>query len=204
MSEKLQPQPENQEQPEREVIVDIGTGNNPAYQWSEKLLEKVEQGAKYICIDCEEEDVLKNPKVQGEDWVVGDIRKLPIKDKSADQIWLLNVFSDFKNLPDIKEDGTKSYNMGLTDVFEGLERTLKDNGRIVIGETYTPSRGAAGGLAEADFSDCGLEKKVYKGEELDKFFEDNKIPIEYARDYEEERPEHKQPYFMELTKKKEE
>lgn len=105
----------------------------------------------------------------------------------------MNVFGDFRNgskrLPDVPL-------RWRNDVFQELARVVKQKGKVYIGEISTP----AAWLLDEDYSDFGLEKKVYKEYGEVKSFLEKKGVLEpyidflqHVRDY--------LPFFIELTKK---
>src|SRR3989344_255103 len=89
--------------PEKELILEIGPGSTPIYQRSEKILQMIQEGVRYVAIDVDKEKLVQ---VKSRDEVFrgvsADLAKLPLKEASVDQMWMLNVFGGLENLPDEK------------------------------------------------------------------------------------------------------
>ncbi len=206
---------------DRPVIVEIGPNINPVHRFSEEVAQKIRSGALYLGIDVDKEafrreavakeieeiretlatisallkDVKKPERVK-ERFVVADVKKLPLHDASVDEIWLLNVFSGFKNRPEIAADGAQFYHLGLGHIFTELVRVLKKDGMIHIGEFYPRhSERSLLSIADEDYSDLGLEKKAYKGDDLSKFLLEHQMrPFGIHKSV-------ATPFFITLTKK---
>ena len=130
---------ETMPQKEQQTIVEIGA-NYPIYEMFEgnESMRKIKEGAPYIAINYNKEDLKTVKENKLGQAIVGDIKELPLKNNSADQIWLMNVFSDFQHILKKQPDGSKGYTMGLDDVFKELARVVKPGGKIIIGEVYPP------------------------------------------------------------------
>ncbi|RJR31669.1 methyltransferase domain-containing protein [Candidatus Parcubacteria bacterium] len=185
---------------EGKVIIEIGPGLAPSFILSDKLDREIDDGASYVAIDCNLEELKGMEDIGLRERgaaVAGDLNKLPLKDKTANEIWALNVLSGFKNIPEKMPDGTSVTTLGFSKIFKELARVIKDDGRIIIGEIYTPVKGAK----EVDLSKYGFDKQVFTGNELKEFLKENDISEEILSEHSEcER--WGEPFFMVLTKNK--
>jgi len=188
---------------ENQTIAEIGPGPNPVFELFEnETFKKIGEGSTYIAIDCSQEEIEKfknNFNQKGCEAIMGDLRDLPLKSDSVDQVWLMNVFGGFQNKPKKLPDGALQWSLSLNDVFQELARVMKQKGKVYIGE-INPPIGNIAWLTDEDYSDFGLEKKVYKGyEEVKSFLEKMggrksiSYFLQHERDY--------LPFFIELTKK---
>jgi len=153
---------------ENQTIVEIGPSINPIFElFSEnKTFKKIGKGLRYIAIDCDKKELKKFKKLFNKkeyEAKIGDLRDLPLKSDSVDQIWLMNVFGGFQNNPKKLPDGTLQYSSGYYDIFQELSRVLKPKGKVYIGELAPPIGKGVEWLTDEDYSGFGLEKKVYKG-----------------------------------------
>lgn len=175
------------------IIVEIGPAENPFYRLFGR--ERIDQDARYIAIDSDLEKLRILDLHDKRHAVGGDLRDLPLQNNSVDHLWLMNVFGGFQNRPRRLPDGSLEYSLSLSDVFQELARVMKERGKIYIGELYPPI-GDISQLADKDYSDFGLEKKVYKGHSEVRFVLQTMGPhVDFllkASDY--------LPFFIELTK----
>lgn len=188
---------------EKQVIAEIGPGFNPVHKlFKNEIFEAIGKNSTYIAIDCDPEE-LKHFKDHFKEGypVEGELRRLPLKNDSVDQMWLMNVFGGLKSVPQKLPDGATRTIIGFAGIFEELARVVKKNGKIYIVEIYPPI-GNVLWLADKDYSNCGLEKNVYKGRDevvslLDKMGYP-KCNIDHLFN---ERDVDYVPFFIELTKK---
>jgi len=158
--------------PEIKNIVEIGPEGNPVFhRFRNGELGNLEEGSRYVAIDCEFGEIKKFSRYHGLEGysIQGDMRNLPLPSNFADQIWLMNVFGDFRNNLKVLPNGSLQYSLDIDDVFQELARVVKKNGTIHIGEIYPPIKEVSW-LTDADYSDFGLEKKVYFGTEKVKYY----------------------------------
>ena len=146
-------------------IVEIGPYTYPLYKTSEKHIGQLEKGASYIAVD----STLNGAQVarlwHQDKWKIASVRaeasELPLPNSSVDEIWLLNVFSDFHG-------GTKAVKKDeLTECLQECLRVTKQEGTVFIGEWYTPEK--VKWITEVDFSREGFSKKIYRGTSLHNF-----------------------------------
>lgn len=174
-------------------IVEFGPGYTPAFHYSEQVEERLDAGANYIGIDVSRNDIKEIKRREGVNLVVGDLGKIPLKDNTADELWLLNVFSGrLVSNPTRLPDGKSITVLGIRRFFEEMVRVLKPNGTIIIGE-WAPRIGKIDWIREADYEQYGLSKLVYEGETLQDFANLQGIPIDIIRD---DTP----PFFVVLSK----
>ncbi len=155
---------------EKPLIVEIGPDNFPVYRFSNRLAEKIEAGALYVGVDVEENS-LEELKREGVTVKVGDLGHIPSLDDSVDELWLMNVFGGFRNIPEKTPDGILHYSSGSKRYFDEMTRVLKKHGVIYIGETY-PREGGKGStdwLMSSDYHCFGLRKEVFSGSRVGEF-----------------------------------
>ncbi|OGD85447.1 hypothetical protein A3B51_02110 [Candidatus Curtissbacteria bacterium RIFCSPLOWO2_01_FULL_41_18] len=150
------------------LIVEIGPGHNLISSFSDSIVGSDDM---YICIE-RSPFILKSPQIKG------DFAHLPLKDESADQIWVMNVFGEhYAAFPAVYDPLYSHFQKrlilpGSTAVFFlEMARVLKPSGRVFIGETYTPPPL----LPEIDFTPYGLSKEVLNGDLYDRFVEEHKL-----------------------------
>jgi len=174
-------------------IVEFGPGYCPAFHYSEHVEERLDAGANYVGIDISRNDIKTIARRDGVNLVVGDLGKIPLQDNTADELWLLNVFSGrLVNSPTRLPDGTSRTILGVTRFFEEMVRVLKPNGTIIIGE-WAPRIGKIDWIHEANYEQYGLTKQVYEGETLQDFASLHGIRYGIIR---EDTP----PFFVVLSK----
>ena len=191
---------------ENQTIVEIGPGSIPVFELFEnEIFKKIGEDSRYIAIDCDQEKLenFKNDfNRKGCEAIMGDLRDLPLKSGSVDQMWLMNIFGAFhakyKKLP----DGGLVLDLGPDGIFEELARVLKKDGKIYIGEILPPvgRNREIVWLTNEDYSRFGLEKKVYKGDEEVKSFA-GKIGGKHFITILLQDEHNHLPFFIELTKK---
>jgi len=198
----------------RPIIVEIGPAGlygsgTPASNFSRRIKDSINDGALYIGLDSKEEDLRKF--MESRAWkydiqqaLVGDMAHLPLADGSADEIWLLNVFSNLDIRPEIQADGTQTWRINMSSFYKELSRVIKPKGEIIIGELGFPMGGigAVDYLTDVDFEQFGLKKAVYRGENFVEGCKRLGI-IERLREIIKENPFTKgvDPFFIILSKK---
>jgi hypothetical protein len=146
-------------------IVEIGPSSNPAFNlFSNKTFDNIGNGVTYTAVDCDPKALEEFKHYYGDKGEIleGSLKKIPLPENSADQVWLMNVFGGFQNPPQRLPDGTLQYTLGLGGTFEELTRITRIRGEIYIGEIYPPI-GNVSWLADKDFSAYVLEKIAYRG-----------------------------------------
>ena len=116
----------------KKVFIELGAGNIPV-SWVGK--REFKENEIYIGIDRASGDLEEARERTREDreentnthFVQADIRKLPVSDHAADEVFLGNVLGD----PSIKDAEKDKF-------IEEAKRILKKGGKIIIEETYTP------------------------------------------------------------------
>lgn len=116
----------------KKVFIELGSGNAPV-SWAGK--KEFDENEIYVGIDRASADLLEAKERMEEvgaenkniHFVQTNIKTLPLKNHSADEVFLGNVLGD----PSIKDAEKDKF-------IEEAKRVLKENGRIVIKETYTP------------------------------------------------------------------
>jgi ubiquinone/menaquinone biosynthesis C-methylase UbiE len=138
MREKLAPTTiEKREQAKKRVFVEIGTSANPLILWGEKefgehdvyigldinkkVLKSAKKGAETVM------RIGERPEVKNRVFMAADMRRLPLPDDSADQLFLGNVLGD----PSIRKKEKDQ-------LFEEIKRVLSASGEVIIKETNTP------------------------------------------------------------------
>lgn len=150
-------------------IVEFGPGYTPAFRYSEHVEDRLDAGANYIGIDVSRSDIKEIKRREGVSLVVGDLGKIPLKANTADELWLLNVFSGrLINNPTILPDGRSITVLSVRRFFEEMVRVLKPNGNIIIGE-WAPRIGKIDWIKDYDYEQYGLSKQVYERETLQDF-----------------------------------
>ena len=150
-------------------IVEFGPGYSPVFKRSREVEERLDAGANYVGVDVSRGDIATIARRDGVSLVVGDLGKIPLKDRTADELWLLNVFSGrLINNPTRLPDGRSITVLGTRRFFEEMVRVLKPNGAIIIGE-WAPRIGKIDWIREANYEQYGLAKQVYEGEALQDF-----------------------------------
>lgn len=159
-------------------IVEFGPSSNPIYEYSERIANKLELGTTYVGIDIKSKSFRDTSQEERGRFVLGDLRKIPLLDFVADEIWLMNVFGgDFTNSPERLSDGSLRYTLGISKYFQGMTRILKPGGTIYIGEWY-PRIHKVDWIKEADYEEYGLTKEVYEGENVKAFLKEHEMSIE--------------------------
>jgi SAM-dependent methyltransferase len=146
------------------TIVEIGPSSNPVFRlFRNETFENIGSGSTYIAVDSNPKELQKFRDSYGQkgNTLEGDLRDIPLPEESADQVWLMNVFGGFQNIPMKLSDGTLQYTLGPSGLFEELARIVRRNGVIYVGEIYPPM-GDVSWLADEDFSGYGLEKRAHK------------------------------------------
>lgn len=115
------------------IIVDIGAGSYPLgfhIPDLENLKNKL-----YIAIDLNKETLLENKKIiklfaKPKDYlhILAKGEQVPIKDSSADKLFLANVLGDPRISRSVK-----------INILGEIHRILKNQGEFIIFESYTPS-----------------------------------------------------------------
>lgn len=184
--EKIRPEdyPKKEVKKEREIIVEIGPNTTPISFYSEKMENAIKEGALYVGIDYKEEDLKKTYRREIHNFIAGDLRSLPLKDASADQVWLFNVFG---------ESFGSDKRFFFEKQFKELARVIKEDGKIIIGETYTPAES----LISHDYSDLELQKEVLIGDKLREFLKE--YDMEHVL---KEGTQYSPQFFMILKKRK--
>jgi hypothetical protein len=164
------------------TIVDVAGGRGRVGDILKKLLEErgISKSFNYVVVDISQEELGKE---SGKHKIVGNITQVPLANKTADVVFLVNMPSPtaaikihmLKKTPGVNKgsgEDSKVYSlidnastaMFLLDVCEGV-RVLKENGVMVGGTRYGGLRTDFGGLAplEADrFEVFRLDKGVKK------------------------------------------
>ena len=187
---------------DNQIIVEIGPKTFPIeYYLGWDSFKKYISGSTYIAIDCDPKLLNEFKERFKRKAVAGSLSQLPLENNSVSQIWLMSVYGDYQYHPMILPDGTEGT---IVDDFKELSRVVKKDGKIYIGELLAPAGwNEPEWLIGLDYSDYGLEKKVYKGpEEIISFLEKTAGgPIgTMASILREGDPEHA-PFLIELTKK---
>ncbi len=171
-------------------IVEIGPEMNPIFMmFQNPLFERIGKDVDYTAVDCDPENVKSFKEFyesRGRGRIIqGYVQEIPLPEEYADQIWIMNVFGRFKSDPSYRGD-----------IFKELTRILKRKGTIHIGELYGPNQSY---LIERDYSELGLEKRVYRGkDEARDFWKKLGGPVSNFDLLEIGEKEH--PFFMELTR----
>jgi len=178
------------------TIIEIGVGNFSAYDISHKLDEEIKNGAEYIGVDLNKEE-LEIVKDGGQEAVIGDLSKLPFKDNSADEIWLNNVFGSGPRLISWRNSkGGWTYDLGAGKYFKELARVTKPGGEVIIGEYIYPVNDVDK-IVDWDYEKFGFDKEVFGGEKLKVFLEKHKISSNLAK-----YGNAKHPFFLVLKRRK--
>ncbi len=189
--ENLSPEPQENKP---KTIVEIGPNCNPIYDNSGRIREALISGTRYIGIDIRPDDFKYINNEERSNFAVGDLKKLPIADAIADEVWLLNVLGgDFVNSPERLEDGGLRYTLGSSGQFKEMVRVLKPGGIIYIGEWYTRLH-EVDWIKEEEYGKYGLTKQIYEGDSLKDFLKQHKMSLSYIH---KDTP----PFFVALTKK---
>lgn len=85
---------ESQEGIKPKVIIEIGPQTCPIYIGSREIEQQIKDGASYIGIDVSEEDLRTVNRERVGRAIAADLAKLPLRDNSVDQMWMLNVMGD--------------------------------------------------------------------------------------------------------------
>lgn len=174
MSIKFQSSIQQAEGTLKYVILDIGAGETPIYLRSEAVMEKIKNGARYVGLDVDREELRKG--LDGRDSILGDFSRLPLKEDSADEIWIMNIFGGDLT----RSDGSLDYyRVDMGRYFDELIRVLRPRGVIHIGELYTPIR-PVDWVVNTDYNSLGLEKGVYAGERTVEFLREHRMHPEGA------------------------
>ncbi len=150
---------------ENKVIVEVGPNACPVFvSFDNHFLKNIGDSVSYFAFDSDLDEIEKFKRYYSEKGTISqcNIRDFPLLNESVDQIWFMNVFGDFRDLPRKLPCGALQYTLGVGEIFQELHRIIKKDGVIYIGETYHPMRDVSF-LVESDFSDFGLEKKIYLG-----------------------------------------
>ena len=116
----------------RRVFIEVGSGNFPAALKTDK---KEEDNNFYLAIDVDKEMVgeakKRSDRIFGKDqrrgFVAADAEELPLAAESVDEFLFANVFGD----PRIQIRKKAHF-------FTEVARTLREGGRMILFETYTP------------------------------------------------------------------
>ncbi len=182
-------------EPRPKIIIEIGVGRYPVYEYSAKLDEEIKNGAEYIGVDLSQKE-LEVVKERTDKAVIGDLGKLPFKDNSADEIWLNNVFGGgIKPIFWRNSEGSWSHILGADKYFKELARVTKPGGEVIIGEYIYPVW-EVDKIIGWDFKEFGFDKEVFDGENFNVFLEKHKINSHLG-----EGGNAKHPFFMVLKKK---
>ncbi|MEK7547255.1 MAG: methyltransferase domain-containing protein [Patescibacteria group bacterium] len=125
-----------QETPIKRVFIELGAGHRPLPTEGDKTFS---ENDIYVGVDMDEERLKKgrsetqkgekSSEKQNMYFVRGDATKLPLGSGISDEIFLRNILGD----PGITQE--------IKDGFlNEAGRIAKDNGRLIIEETYTPRR----------------------------------------------------------------
>ncbi len=117
-------------------------------------------------------------------FVCGNVTRIPLTDGIADEVWLMNVLGE----------DDKPLEPELSQAFGELVRILKPEGKIIIGELYTPARW----LLNYDFQKLRLQRQVFAGDGATSFIEEYGITAWITRHF--FIPEIKDPFFMTLSR----
>lgn len=123
--------PEREPQPRR-VFIEIGPASQPVTWLGSREFGENET---YVAIDANPDAIreakeltdLDQPDREHVHFIRADAQELPLKDATADEVFLGNVLGDWKILPEAKDK-----------FIEEAKRILKENGTIVIKETSSP------------------------------------------------------------------
>jgi hypothetical protein len=156
--------------------IEFGPSNYPFFGFSQELEQRV-LWEPYVALDVLHSDLtlLKNrwPNIE---CIVGDVGKIPLKDKIADEIWICNVFGGtFRNVPWPDKNGHSVYDLDAGKYLLELRRILKDGGVIFIGE-WLPRLHDVDWLLSFAPLKYGLERTIYKDSSLDDFVIDKDLP----------------------------
>lgn len=122
----------------REIIVEVGLGEAPAWGKSDKVRGRIESGkALYIGIDSS-----SDVDTEMGSFCYGKLGELPISDGVVDQLWVWNVFGSERE----KEMGYPARENGKYVIrgegeknFFDLARITREGGKIIIAEDNTPA-----------------------------------------------------------------
>lgn len=145
------------EKEKKEVIVEIGTNMVPLSYFSTNFKEAIKKDALYVGIEKVESELQNAYKEDIDNFVVGDLKNIPLKDNTVNQLWLFNVFG--------------SKNISIYDALKEMSRVLKIKGEIIIGETYTPKES----LLHVDYEQYGFQKKILLGKEFVDFLSEKDL-----------------------------
>lgn len=176
---------------ERLKILEIGPGEIPVYSIS-NIVERLKSGYNYFAIDADMKNLQRVADEKPGCAIQGDLAKLPLKDNSVDEIWLMNVFGGLDIRPE-KINGSLVYTIGLRRFFEELRRVVRTGGLVNIGEYYKGPD-----FSKSEFSDIGFEKESFTGSKIWEFLDRNKFES-FA--YEMVSCLYKNPVFITLKKK---
>jgi len=182
----------NIEKNEPELILEIGPGTFPILKVSEKVKQKIAKGAAYVGVDLGEDGRIDTERFNRATAshgkiVIGDLKSLPIKSDSANEIWALNVFGKLEREVNKKEK-----------YIQELTRVLKSGGRVIIGEYYGSAISTAW-LANFDFDEYGFISTRLEDDQMRAFLKKEGLPSWFA-DF-GYGPGQK-PFILILTKKK--
>jgi ubiquinone/menaquinone biosynthesis C-methylase UbiE len=190
-----------------EIILDIGPGPNNADNLFRLVKEKIEQGAIYIALDFDETKLKDARDNEHRNMALADAANLPFVDNSVDEIWLINVFGllekslkrDVKGNLANSQFGGKQYNQ-VSDYIKELDRVLKPNKKIIIGEYFTPQNRTNQQLMGMNYENFGLRSRYYQnGAGLDEYLDELKTKNGIKGMIER----NMFSYFLELTKQDE-
>ncbi len=95
----------NFESREKFTTVEIGPDGLPIYKLfkNNETMKRIDEDVSYIAVDCDENGLKGYNALEKGEAIVSDLKNLPLKDNSADQIYLMNVFGNFKKIAEKQE-----------------------------------------------------------------------------------------------------
>lgn len=183
------------------LIVEIGQGVRPIYEYSGEVKRKLDAGATYVGIDLDQPSAtyVNIDRDKGCYFgLIGDLNRIPLVGGTASEIWIANVFSGAirKKLHGgyytlVNYTNTEEY-------FRELHRVLKPNGVVNFVE-WLPRVFNIDWLHKTDYIKFGFAKKVFSGKSVHRFIDRYEIApkaIALGESCVDDTP----PFFVTLTK----
>ncbi len=187
----------------RSVILEIGPNRSPVY----KLKRESPSLNTYFNMD-DNIEALNQVRIRwatGREVLADMYRAIPLKEESVDEIWLMNVIGengiDGYNYfePLMLRSGREVFSRPACILFQEMTRVIKNTGTIYIGEYYTPPQPSW--LTDRDYSQFGLQKKVYMGERACRTFQrEHKLGNEISFGFKDPKQGGNKSFFLVLKK----